>query len=124
MEPKKNPKADLSKRSVLFFQLGLILILGLSYLAIEWKTYEKEAIDIGQLQMDDMLEEDVPISLAALLIDKCLDSLKCFKRIDSSVTDFLSQRRVFFFFVVIPTSILTFRKSSLDTLSSQLITIT
>ena len=62
MEPKKNPKADLSKRSVLFFQLGLILILGLSYLAIEWKTYEKEAIDIGQLQMDDMLEEDVPIT--------------------------------------------------------------
>ena len=59
MEPKKNPKADLSKRSVLFFQLGLILILGLSYMAIEWKTYEKKAIDIGQLQMDDMIEEDV-----------------------------------------------------------------
>ena len=59
MEPKKNPKADLSKRSVLFFQLGLILILGLSYAAIEWKTYEKEAIDIGQLNMDDVLEEDV-----------------------------------------------------------------
>ena len=62
MEPKKNPKADLSKRSVLFFQLGLILILGLSYMAIEWKTYEKKAIDIGQLQMDDMIEEDVPIT--------------------------------------------------------------
>lgn len=62
MEPKKNPKVDLTKRSVFFFQIGLILILGLSYAAIEWKTYEKEAIDIGQLNMDDLLEEDVPIT--------------------------------------------------------------
>ena len=27
MEPKKNPKADLSKKSVFFLQLGLILVL-------------------------------------------------------------------------------------------------
>ncbi|HEA31152.1 MAG TPA: energy transducer TonB, partial [Leeuwenhoekiella sp.] len=62
MEPKKNPKKDLSRRSVLFLQLGLILILGLSYVAIEWKTYDKEAIDIGKLNVDDVLEEDVPIT--------------------------------------------------------------
>ena len=62
MEPKKNPKADLGRRSVLFFQIGLILILALTYGAIEWKTYEKKAIDIGQLDMDDVLEEDIPIT--------------------------------------------------------------
>lgn len=62
MEPKKNPKADLSRRSVLFFQLGLILILALTYGAIEWKTYEKEDIDIGQVNMDELLEEEVPIT--------------------------------------------------------------
>ncbi len=62
MEYKKSPKKDLGRRSVLFFQLGLILVLGLSYMAIEWKTYDKEAIDIGQLNVDNVLEEDVPIT--------------------------------------------------------------
>lgn len=62
MKPKKNPKKDIGRRSVLFFQLGLIFILGVSYAAIEWKTYDKDAIDIGQLNVDDILEEDVPIT--------------------------------------------------------------
>lgn len=62
MEPKKNPKADLSKRSVLFFQLGMIIMLLIAWQAIEWKTYDKEAIDIGQLNLDDEDEEDIPIT--------------------------------------------------------------
>ena len=40
MEPKKNPKADLNNRSMLFFQLGMILMLFVAWQAIEWKTYE------------------------------------------------------------------------------------
>ena len=62
MEPKKNPKADLTKRSILFFQLGLILVLLITWRAIEYKTYEKEAIDTGQINMDMLEEEDVPIT--------------------------------------------------------------
>ncbi|MAZ27392.1 MAG: energy transducer TonB [Cytophagaceae bacterium] len=62
MEPKKNPKADLSRRSVIFFQIGLVVILALVYFAIEHKTYEKEDLDLGQVQMDDQLEEEVPIT--------------------------------------------------------------
>ncbi|WP_424493103.1 energy transducer TonB [Salinimicrobium sp. GXAS 041] len=62
MEPKKNPKADLSRRSVLFFQVGMILILLITWRAIEWKTYDKEAIDTGMVNMDDFEEEDVPIT--------------------------------------------------------------
>ena len=62
MEPKKNPKADLSRRSILFFQIGMILILFITWRAIEWKTYDKEAIDTGMVNMDDFEEEDVPIT--------------------------------------------------------------
>ncbi|SKB46863.1 protein TonB [Salegentibacter holothuriorum] len=62
MEPKKNPKADLKRKSVLFLQLGLVLVLLITWRAIEWKTYEKEAIDTGQLNMDDLDDEEIPIT--------------------------------------------------------------
>lgn len=62
MEPKKNPKADLTKRSVLFFQIGMIIMLFVAWQAIEWKTYDKEIIDIGQLNLDDEDEEEIPIT--------------------------------------------------------------
>ncbi|MBQ4818682.1 energy transducer TonB [Aquimarina sp. MMG016] len=62
MEPKKNPKADLSKRSMLFLQLGLVLVLFITWRGIEWKTYDKSNIDIGQVNLDELEEEDVPIT--------------------------------------------------------------
>lgn len=62
MEPKKNPKADLNRNRVLYLQLGLIVVLFLTWQAIEWKTYDPEQIDIGQVNMDALEEEDVPIT--------------------------------------------------------------
>ncbi len=62
MEPKKNPKADLTKRSVLFLQLGLILVLLITWQAIEWKTYDRSDIDTGQLNLDDLDDEEIPIT--------------------------------------------------------------
>ncbi|WP_034888524.1 energy transducer TonB [Gillisia sp. Hel_I_29] len=62
MEPKKNPKADLTKRSVLFLQLGLILVLAITYVSIEWKTYDKSDIDAGQLDLGDLDDEVIPIT--------------------------------------------------------------
>lgn len=62
MEPKKNPKADLNRNRVLYLQLGLIVVLFLTWQAIEWKTYDPEQIDIGQVNMDALDEEDVPIT--------------------------------------------------------------
>lgn len=62
MEPKKNPKADLNKRSILFFQIGLILMLFITWQAIEWKTYDKSLLDIGQLNLDEDDEEEIPIT--------------------------------------------------------------
>lgn len=62
MKPKKNPKADLSKRSMLFFQIGMVVVLFITWRTIEWKTYDKEAIDTGIVDMNAFEEEDVPIT--------------------------------------------------------------
>jgi len=62
MEPKKNIKADVSRNSSLFFAVGLALMLTLTYLTINYRSYEKEAIDIGQLNLDDLEEEEIPIT--------------------------------------------------------------
>lgn len=62
MEPKKNPKADVSRRSMLFFQLGMVLMLLLAWQAIEWKSYDKSNDDYGKLDVGDELEEEIPIT--------------------------------------------------------------
>lgn len=62
MEPKKNPKADMGRRSTLFFQIGMILMLLLAWQAIEWKTYDKSDLDAGMVDVGDELEEEVPIT--------------------------------------------------------------
>ncbi len=62
MKPKKNPKADLSNRSLLFTQIGLIIVLFISWQAIEFKTYEKSDIDTGIVDINALQEEDVPIT--------------------------------------------------------------
>ena len=41
MEIKKNPKSNLENYSKLFMQLGLVLALFVTYVAIENKTYDK-----------------------------------------------------------------------------------
>ena len=62
MEPKKNPKADLNRNSFLFFSIGLVVMLSVSLILIEWKNYDKEQIDTGKVNMDQLQEEDVPIT--------------------------------------------------------------
>ncbi|MAP53930.1 energy transducer TonB [Altibacter sp.] len=61
MEPKKNPKADLSRRSMLFFQLGMILMLFIAWQAIEYKTYDR-SLETDTLAVSDELEEEIPIT--------------------------------------------------------------
>ncbi|MCF7559255.1 energy transducer TonB [Sabulilitoribacter multivorans] len=62
MEPKKNPKANVGRNSSLFFAIGLALMLFLTNYAINYKTYDKSNIDIGQLNLDEELEEEIPIT--------------------------------------------------------------
>ncbi|HUH29500.1 energy transducer TonB [Gelidibacter sp.] len=62
MEPKKNVKADVGRNSSIYFAVGLALMLLLTNLAINYKTYDKADIDIGMINMDDELEEEIPIT--------------------------------------------------------------
>ncbi len=62
MEPKKNPKADVSRKSMLFFQLGMVAMLFLAWQAIEWKSYDKSDTDFGKLDVSEDLEEEIPIT--------------------------------------------------------------
>jgi protein TonB len=61
MESKKNSKADVSKNASLYFAVGLALMLFLSYSALNHKTYDKSSIDIGKLDLDAELDEEIPL---------------------------------------------------------------
>ena len=61
MQPKKNPKADVSRNGSIYFAVGLALMLFLTYSTINYKTYDKSLIDIGQLNLDADLDEEIPL---------------------------------------------------------------
>jgi protein TonB len=61
MELKKKPEADLSRKSGMFLNLGLVISLALVITAFEWKFYEDgNMVDLGQV--DDDFEDimDIP----------------------------------------------------------------
>ena len=62
MEVKKNPKSNLENYSKLFIQLGLVLALFVTYVAMENKTYDRVIDAFGDASMQDELEEDIPIT--------------------------------------------------------------
>ena len=62
MELKKNPKADISRNSGLFFVGGLALVMFLTWQALEYKKYDGVTnYDISQ-NVDDLLDEEVPMT--------------------------------------------------------------
>ncbi|NCF42411.1 MAG: energy transducer TonB [Bacteroidetes bacterium] len=61
MESKKNPKADVSRNGSIYFAVGLALMLFLTYSTLNYKTYDKSNIDIGKLNLDNELDEEIPI---------------------------------------------------------------
>ncbi|MDO6674162.1 energy transducer TonB [Tenacibaculum sp. 1_MG-2023] len=58
MEIKKNPKSNLENYSKLFMQIGLVLALFVTYVAIEYKTYDKEYGELGMANMASEIEEE------------------------------------------------------------------
>jgi len=61
MESKKNLKADVSRNGSIYFAVGLALMLFLTYSTINYKTYDKSLIDIGKLDLDAELDEEIPL---------------------------------------------------------------
>lgn len=62
MEPKKNPKADLTRNSGLYFVLGLAVILLLTWQGLEWKQYDKTEAFNFTMDVDEDFDEEVPIT--------------------------------------------------------------
>ena len=62
MELKKNPKADLRKNSGLYFVIGLALVMLLIWRALEWKTYDEVNEYDVSLNVEDQLDEEVPMT--------------------------------------------------------------
>jgi periplasmic protein TonB len=62
MELKKNPKADVRRNGSIYFAVGLALMLLITNFAINHKTYDRDAIDIGLLNMDELDEEEIPVT--------------------------------------------------------------
>ena len=62
MELKKSPKADLRRNSGMYFVIGLAVVMFLVWRGLEWKTYEKtNEYDIS-MNVEDMLDEEVPMT--------------------------------------------------------------
>jgi len=62
MEVKKNPKKDLRKKSILFFQAGLILVLLFTWGALERKSFTREVIQQEIEEFVEDIEEEIPIT--------------------------------------------------------------
>ena len=62
MEIKKSPKANLENKKLLFTEIGLIIALGVVYLAFDWSTAEKQVSVFEETAEIVEAEEMVPIT--------------------------------------------------------------
>lgn len=62
MEVKKDPHVDLDRYHNLLVEIGLILALGISFIALEWKTPVKEVKDLGGVVIQEIEQEIIPIT--------------------------------------------------------------
>src|SRR5690606_15652535 len=60
--PKKNPKADLTRNSGLYFAIGMAVVLFLTWQGLEWKQYDKDEAFTYKMDVDEELEEEIPIT--------------------------------------------------------------
>jgi periplasmic protein TonB len=60
MEAKKTDKADLTKKTAFFFSIGLLVTLGLTFMAFEWKNYDESLIDL-QGKNTNVFEEMIEV---------------------------------------------------------------
>ncbi len=63
MTRKKNKKADLQRKRKLFFQIGMVLTLGLVLLAFEWPSVQGESKFDMKTETQGESEIDIPITV-------------------------------------------------------------
>lgn len=64
MRLKKNPHKDLNRKRGLYFILGLLLILALIYITLEWKTEDdNKGYDVGSFPDKELIKKDSTIVL-------------------------------------------------------------
>lgn len=63
MEIKKAPKVDLEGKKTIFFEIGLVLALGILLYAFEWKTETNKAQDLTGPQVEQVEEESTPVTV-------------------------------------------------------------
>lgn len=57
MEARKYQKADLNQFRTVFFNIGLIISLSITYIAFEWKFYDDSSILDASIMVNDEFEE-------------------------------------------------------------------
>jgi protein TonB len=62
IDQKKSSKADLESKKMLFTQIGLVIALALVLIAFEWKSYEKQELNLQQRVAENIPEEMVEIT--------------------------------------------------------------
>ena len=62
MDIKKNKSANLEEKRGLFLQIGFIITLLIILIAFEYRSYEKTAYNLGDLNLEDLEEEIIPIT--------------------------------------------------------------
>jgi protein TonB len=71
METKKNPKSDLRKNSILYFFVGMTVVLFATWLALEWKTFDSDKNwDTAYGDTNILLEEEPPITIQKMELPK------------------------------------------------------
>lgn len=71
MKAKKNPELDLRKNSLLYFFVGMTVVLFVTLMALEWKSYDEIVdYDIGQLNPNLLPDEEAPITIQKMELPK------------------------------------------------------
>ena len=63
MEQKKTQRADIDQRRTTGFLLGLVFVLSLFYVSLEWNSSDSDG-DINPIDLDELMHESelVPMS--------------------------------------------------------------
>ncbi|HLV53160.1 MAG TPA: energy transducer TonB [Cryomorphaceae bacterium] len=62
MQPKKTPEADIERKRAALMIIGLLFATALILVAFEWRTYDTEVASLGEVEIDLIEEEIIPIS--------------------------------------------------------------